>query len=153
MIFRIADDADIEFWDFCLCKEEYLQLDAGSYRDSAHLNMYGAVSLSKLVAKILSGEQQVDELFYENVQQKLQESCPAVLGLVSVEDEKRIISNVMGVLEYKIKINPIDDEEYELQDYSLNAAFQTKDGETGTIHIMSRVIDNPKEVKNYYFSY
>lgn len=153
MILEIADDAHIEFWDFCLCKEQYLQLGCSSYGDSAHLNMYGASTFSKLVAKILCREQPVDELFYESSQQKLQESSPTVLGLVSAVDEKKIVSSATGTLEYKINICPTDGEEYELQNFAPNAVFQTKEGETGTIHIMSRVMDRPDEVKDYYFSY
>lgn len=153
LISRISENANIEFWDFSFCKKQYLPLNASNYCDSAHLNMYGAEIFSKLVAEILLGEKSVDEICFDNVEEKLQEDEPAVLGLVSTGDGFRIVSNWADTLEYRIEICPTDGVAYELQDFDLNGEIHLNQGETGTIHIMSRTIDNPDEVSDYYFSY
>lgn len=152
MLSKIAKNAGLAFWDFTLCKAQYLPLDAEDYQDSAHLNMFGAELFSGLFGDILRDDLSVDDLFYENTRQKLQERAPAVLGLISEKEKRRIISNKENALEYEITIVPDNRERYELQHYVTNTEFRVREGETGTISITSRVVGG-SDTRTYFFVY
>jgi len=60
---ELADKHGVAYWDFNLCKEEYLDLDADSFIDVDHLNGKGAGSVTKLLAQLDMKEEQIDEYF------------------------------------------------------------------------------------------
>lgn len=138
MVADIAQTAGIEFWNFSLVKDGYLRMSASDYADSAHLNMYGAQKFSHLIAQVANGELVYDDIACANIQQKLHEDDARVLGLISRDFEREIISNGEGILEYQIVFHPTEGEEYMIQDFSPNGKFAVPQGETGEICVTSR---------------
>ena len=59
----MAESYQVPYWDFNLCKKEYLELKEESFKDVDHLNGKGAEEVTKLLAKLDSGQVEIDEYF------------------------------------------------------------------------------------------
>lgn len=60
---NMAEHYEVPYLDFNLCKEEYLDLQEDSFMDVDHLNGKGAEELTRLLAKLDSGQVDIDEYF------------------------------------------------------------------------------------------
>ena len=49
---ELADELGVTYWDFNLCKKEYLNLKADSFIDVDHLNGKGAQEVTTLLAEL-----------------------------------------------------------------------------------------------------
>lgn len=153
MVTQIANEANIDFWDFTLCKEEYLHLDFEDYEDSAHLNKYGAKIFSELLGDINNGDINSDDIFYDSVMQKL-DGLPANLcGIVENGVERKVIANHPEDFEYSIIAQPNEGEPYQIQDFSQNNIFQVRPEEHGTITITARYISDSQEMQKMIMGY
>lgn len=150
-ISNIANQAGIEFWDFTLAKEDFFPNDAKYYMDSAHLNMYGAQILSKLIAQIIKGQISYKDICYSSTEEKILHDKPKVLGIVSSGNNIRIISTEDGYLRYQISVTTSDGKEYTIQDFSPNKEFSISEGESGIIHIIS--LDDNLNKNAYDYTY
>ncbi len=59
----MAKSCEVPYYDFNLCKKEYLELNEDSFLDVDHLNGEGAKKLTTLLAKLDLGEVNIDEYF------------------------------------------------------------------------------------------
>ena len=72
MIQNIADQADISYYDFNLCKPEYFSNRTTDYfYDEHHLNAKGAEIFSNVFSKFFTGQISEKDLFYESFEEKI----------------------------------------------------------------------------------
>ncbi|SCZ78628.1 hypothetical protein [Pseudobutyrivibrio xylanivorans] len=78
----IADEYNVELYDFNLIKEDYLDLnDRSMFCDVHHMNAKGAEKFTKLLAKVLrSNPDKNKEMFYESIVQKKACEKPMLYG-------------------------------------------------------------------------
>ena len=147
----IACQAGVEFWDFTLVKEDYFPTDASNYKDSAHLNMYGAQTFSKLISRIIKGELSYNDVCYKNVEERISHDVPRVLGLVSNGINKKIVTTRDNALNFCISVTTSEGNEYTIQDFSPDKDFSVNKDESGTIHI--KALDEAQNESVYDFSF
>lgn len=93
---QLAKENEINYFDFNLCKPEYLNLDDEQYwRDNNHLNVWGAEVYTKFVGEVFKAEREgkrnVSQYFYDNHQQKMQNMEETIFGMTidEVGDEEK----------------------------------------------------------------
>ena len=59
----MADEYEVPYWDFNLCKKECQEWSEEYFRDMDHLNGKGAKAITELLARLDSGQVSVDEYF------------------------------------------------------------------------------------------
>ena len=101
----------IEYCDFNLCRPELLAMEKDDFVDYHHLSGKGAVKYSTAFAKAMTSydETERQELFYDSVQEKMDELSPRTMGILLQEskDEKGLyflttIANYNVDVEYRI---------------------------------------------------
>ena len=108
-IASFAKENDLEFYDFNLCRPEYLTGESSKYFDPSHMNYIGAEEYSDLVGRFFSGEIAEKDLFYDSYEDKLKEMGNRVFGLaISVdtgEDEKTVHLEPVASTEFPVYVN------------------------------------------------
>ena len=86
---RIASEYGIEYYDFNLCREEYLPIQqTENFMDIGHLNATGASLYTPVFWRIVSHTAQENEAyFYPSYAEKLRETPPQIYGIY-LADEK-----------------------------------------------------------------
>ncbi len=161
-ISEIANSYNIPFYDFNLCKAEYLDImHPELFSDNGHLNTAGANIFTSFLWEVLSNSYENNKQYFcDSYNEKISLDSPQVYGVYYVKDtdgEKYYIaSNTENELEYKIAVvsaesenktsDLSDAEEFVVQDFSLNKMFLLPNGvEHGTIVIVTRNISNSAE--------
>ncbi len=147
----IADEYDIDFYDFNLTKEEYLPIQQVEfYYDEGHLNPTGADVFTEFFYQVMSGNTlENSEYFYDTYKQKLQNQEPTVYGIYyrkerNPQDDEQIIRNMWVAsnreegMEYRIVLAPEEREQYILQDFNENRQFAIGADEHGTCTVTYR---------------
>ncbi|MBD5520921.1 MAG: hypothetical protein HDR03_06795 [Lachnospiraceae bacterium] len=164
---NIADEYDVEFYDFNLAKEEYLSIQKGEYfRDEGHLNDSGATIFTAFFGEVMSRcAAENEKCFYNSYEEKLQDKSPAVYGLYyreykseeSAQGEKYrkiwIASNRNEGMEYKVVMAPDEGEQYLVQDFTENKEFTIDADEHGMCTIMSRMTADPENMQSLEIQY
>lgn len=157
----IAEEYNIEFYDFNLAKEEYLPIQLGDYfRDTNHLNSVGANMYTSFFYEVVSGDE-VDKkkYFYDSYAEKLQRAAPELYGIYYRNTEEAdasgmlqqtrimwVASNREEDMEYRIIMTPEDGEQYMVQDFNENKQFTTPVSESGICTVVARMKESPDEV-------
>lgn len=123
---QIADEYQIDYYDFNLCKEEVLPLQStDNFWDTIHLNSKGADIFTRVFFEVMQNGKET--YFHDTFEQKLVGSTERVYGLIysnNTENRKFIVvSNRDEGLEYKITIISANGLEEVIQDYSSNKEF------------------------------
>lgn len=148
---------DIAYYDFNLCKQEYLNLTPDDFMDSHHLNKDGAAKFSQLFSELMLGKQN-DNIFHASFVNRILEENKLVLGYIieQVNPERTDNSNkqydfdnykyyILAPLsatphEYEFYISKcVNDEDYLIQDWSSNTGFCHSNTEHGVIEIDTRI--------------
>lgn len=85
-IARLAEENELEFYDFNLCRPEFFTFESEKFLDRSHMNYYGAEEYSKLLGRFFSGQIDPDDLFYDSYEEKLEAMENRVFGLVYTID-------------------------------------------------------------------
>lgn len=161
---EIADEYNVEIYDFNLAKEEYLPIqDTKYFSDAGHLNSIGVSMYTEFFHKVVSGDASENKkYFYNSYAQKLQNTAPAVYGIYysqteQTDDDPRmknmwIASNRDEGMEYRIILTPDGEESYMVQDFSENKAFLDS-SEHGVCTIVYRIKDMPDTVQTMEINY
>ena len=164
---NIADEYDVEFYDFNLAKEEYLSIQRGEYfRDEGHLNDSGATIFTAFFGEVMSrGAAENEKYFYNSYAEKLQDKSPEIYGLYyreykseeSDQGEKYktiwIASNWNEGVEYKVVMAPDEGEQYLIQDFTENKEFTIDADEHGVCTIVSRMTADPENIQSLDIPY
>lgn len=107
---EIAEEYDIEFYDFNLAKEEYLPIHSEEYFfDFEHLNGAGGSIFTPFFSKVVSETLLENEkYFYDSYEDKLQSIAPAIYGLYYGDSDGfrtyHVASNRENGMEYRITL-------------------------------------------------
>ncbi|NBH28803.1 hypothetical protein D3Z60_24490 [Lachnospiraceae bacterium] len=153
LIEQMAEDKGKKFWDFNLCKETYFPIESNLYKDSTHLNMYGAEYFSKLMSDIIRGKVIYENICYNSVSEKLNNIKPMVCGITYNSEYKKIIATHKDLFEYRIYVIPNEGNAYLIQDFDFNNEFRINFKEHGTISITARFIKVPSDIQKLEFKY
>ena len=83
---ELIRERDVDYYDFNLCRPEYFPQDIHLFKDTDHVNCYGAETFSRTFASLVNGDVSPEEMFYGSYQEKMERTEPSVLG-VSYRDE------------------------------------------------------------------
>lgn len=163
---EIAEEYNVDFYDFNLAKEEYLPIqDAQYFHNIDHLRVEGATMFTEFFSKVMSADASENEkYFYDSYEEKLQNSKPEVYGLYyrvmeptenNAEPVKKvwIASNRETEFEYRIVVSPTDKDPYMEQDFSDNKEFTVNANEYGICAIVYRLKDMPESVRTLEIGY
>lgn len=162
----IADEYDIDFYDFNLVKEEYLPIQqAEFFYDEGHLNATGADIFTNFFYQVMSGNTlENNKYFYDSYKHKLQNQEPMVYGIYyrkvrNPKDDEQIIRNMWLAsnrddgMEYRIVLTPDEKEQYMLQDFNENKKFMIDADEHGTCTVTYRMESMPDLEQNIVIDY
>lgn len=156
---ELIEGSEATFYDFNLCREEYIPDTNTLYFDAAHLNKEGTELFSVLLADFMLGNISADELFYASWNEKFQNLPPTLYGISHYDEvdedgtdvrNMKIISN--RDLEYRIIITPTDDDQYMIQDFSENYYFTVPMEVHGICTIVWRMSESPEQVQTVEIS-
>ena len=80
-----------QFYDFSLCKEEYLTLSDYNFYDNNHLNKTGIEKFTPVFCKFFTGKIDQKDLFYDSYSEKIQNQKSCVYGLVIDKENENSI--------------------------------------------------------------
>lgn len=140
----IADEYGIEYYDFNLCKSEYLDLQSvDNYKDLSHLNVKGAEKFTRLFAEVMQNNVQDNQkYFYSSIEEKYEEFGGKMYGIASVSYDDDLLkmeieSSMPEDTEYRIVLETEEGSRI-VQEFSTNKTFFVPKGETGTCFITIR---------------
>ena len=158
-ILTIADEYEIPFYDFNLCKSEYLDImRRENFADAGHLNSVGAELFTPFLWEVLSGDSESNqEYFCQTYGEKILLDAPETYGLYYFYDgdarEYTIASNRETEIEYKVTATTEEGEERIIQDFCVNKEFELQNGEHGMLTIVSRIKEQPEELRTLEIKY
>lgn len=164
---EIAGEYGVEFYDFNLTKEEYLDIQNGKYFvDDQHLNCKGADMFTTFFSEVVSStESENEKYFYASYKEKLQSTDPAIYGLYYRDFDGfrtyHVASNGKNGMEYRITLEPVlgesagggDTKQLVIQDYSENKEFTLSTDEHGKCTIEARMVDEADAVEVLTINY
>lgn len=153
VIQRIANENQIDYYDFNLCKSEYFPTNERNFfRDEDHLNTKGAETFSEVFSEFFVGNIRAEDLFYDSFTDKLAAEEPTVYGVAGPRENSdkkikyaQIISNRSDEIEYQIIAMPEEGNQRMIQDFSKNKLFTLPQDEHGTLDIIWRLTENKNE--------
>lgn len=113
---EIAGEYGVEFYDFNLIKEEYLDIQHGEYfMDAGHLNNKGADMFTAFFSMVVSERvPESEKLFYTSYEEKRRNTPPSVYGLYYRDSEGirtfHVASNKEEGIEYRITLTQASEE-------------------------------------------
>ena len=156
----IAEEYNVEFYDFNLAREEYLPIQHGDYfMDLGHLNEVGADMFTPFFYEVVSGEKSDhDKYFYDSHTEKLKNAAQEIYGIYyrnpedTAEGEEPmktywVASNRDSDMEYRIIITPNEGEQYMIQDFNENKEFSTPASEAGICTVVACMKETPDNVQ------
>lgn len=158
---EIADTKEVEFYDFNLCSNEYLDAnDRMLFKDTDHLNTFGAEKFSHIFGEIFTGKIDKETIFYNSITDKMEDEEPMVYGLAGPKDDPengirkcKVISNRVIDLEYRIIATTAEGKQYYIQDFEKTREFTLPIGEKGIITVVWRNVSSPEEVNTFEVGY
>lgn len=163
---EFAAEQGVPFYDFNLVKEEYLPIQDGkNFRDSQHLNQYGAEKFTRFFYQVVNGEEADNEKYFcDSYEERLRKSTPAVLGIYEEQLEEQleeppenrtlwVASNRGMEMEYQITLTPDGKRRRQIQDFQDNMKFQVPAEEHGICTIAARVKETPVEMRTMSVRY
>lgn len=78
----LLEGSGVPYYDFNLCREEYFSYDCSLFMDEDHLNAVGAERFSGLFSRLMLGQIDESELFYDSYGEKFQSVADGVYGIV-----------------------------------------------------------------------
>lgn len=138
----LLEGTEVEYYDFNLCKGEYLSFDEDDYADTDHINAKGAEAFSQLFAEFFTGQIPEEDLFYDSYAERLQAQEEDVYGVIAEyqEDGSCTLAPVTNGNEeditYTINWLPEGGEAVVLQEQDANPTFTLPEGVNGSVEII-----------------
>lgn len=132
---------DVEYWDFNLCRREYMETDESYFIDDNHLSGKGAEVFSLLLAELDNGTLKTEDVFLDTYQEKVSKDKDTIYGTIlyqngseySIETVKHDYSGILYYTVYKEN----GEESLMLQENSENTYLQLPEGEHGSLRIIT----------------
>ncbi len=133
-----------EYYDFNLCKAEYLSLDETDYIDDNHLNKQGADKVTTLICDIINSDVNVDTIFELDYKTKINYQEPQIYGVqlyTTLPDAENTLYEIVPIAntanDYLYTISKTDSsgKTTKIQEANYNNLFYIPNNEKGTIYI------------------
>lgn len=146
-MYSFLEGTGVPYYDFNLCRSDFLQMDDGCFKDDNHLNGEGAERFSEAFAAFFGGKTDGDRIFWDSYGQKLEHERKDVFGIIcemEKDEEGKIrahiipVANSEGPLWFSVIKRKEDEAEYkEYREFSEDMYFWLPAGETGYFHILT----------------
>ncbi len=155
----LLDEYNVEYYDFNLCKTEYLNLTDADYIDPQHLNTTGATKFSNLFGQFFTGEL-TEEIFHETYADRLTSLGSQILGvkILPIESynaddlypdlyfdlenyrywEIKALTAGSSAVQFYIENETSDGTKTVIQNFDGNPFVFVPINETGTLHITAK---------------
>lgn len=140
------EERNVPYYDFNLCRSDFMKLDEGCFKDDNHLNGEGAEIFSRAFARFFA-EEEKDGVFWDSYAQKMEQEQDAVFGVIcemEKEEDGSISAHIIPVdntdqpIYFAVYKRREEETEYqEYRTYSEETDFVLPAGETGYIHIVA----------------
>lgn len=154
-VLSIANDYGIPFYDFNLCKSEYLDITHKEYyKNAGHLNSRGADLFTPFLWEVLSGNYEENQKFFcQTYEEKIHLDMPETYGVYYYDNGEdginfTVASNRETEMEYRIVFTPYEGEQRIIQDFSENKDFVLSYDECGTLAVVSRIKAQPQQMQS-----
>ncbi len=165
---EVLNGTSARYYDFNLCREEYLSLSETDYMDSGHLNGAGAEKFTPVFAGFFSGKLSEEELFCGSYEEKLSDMGSRLLGFIWVREPEHGLISLKTVwtgepeeinLEVDLRPDPVKKDPLTGKELSRKLSLKGRDffyvsyppGEKGLI-TLDAFLDG-KVVNHCYFGY
>lgn len=159
-VLSIAQEGNIELYDFNLCKAEYLDImHQEFFSDNGHLNETGASIYTPFLWKVLSNSYEDNKDFFcDSYDEKISLDAPELYGIYyepcDAGKNCTFASNTDSELEYAITYISEEGESVVLQDFSDNKNFLISDEISGgKLHAEARIKNTNKIVSAFDIKY
>ena len=161
----IAREYDIEYYDFNICREEYMDIQSvDNFKDVQHLNTEGAAVFTDVFWEVMSQPyEESSRYFYTSYADKRQSMEPCIYGIYRTDPERtdretdtaayRVASNRPQDMEYRILLTPAGEDTEMYQDFSQNTYFSVPDSEHGICTIVAKVTGQSDKVQTLEINY
>lgn len=162
----IAQEYNVPFYDFNLCKGEYLPIQKPeNFSDIGHLNNNGSDLFTRFFYRVVTGNAPDNEIyFYDTYTEKLASEPSRLYGMYLLaardEENRRVYELAAGSkndIEFRVTSVQTDEDGNEtsrlLQDFSTNRQFAFTDDEHGTLTVEWRLTNEPSMVEEMEFTY
>ncbi len=78
-----------DFYDFSLCKPEYLSLEDSDFMDDNHLNLNGIPKFTKVISQWINGQIKSEDLFYSSFKEKTDAQPSKIYGVMLTDLNKK----------------------------------------------------------------
>lgn len=134
----------VPYYDFNLCRSEFLEMEDSCFKDDNHLNGEGAEAFSRAFARFFSEEGQ-EGVFWDSYAQKMEQEKDAVFGVICEMEREADGSISARIIPVKNTDQPLyfavykrreEETQYrECRPFSAETDFVLPAGENGYIHI------------------
>lgn len=159
-ISTIASEYGVPLYDFNMCKTEYLDIMHREYfMNMGHLNKEGADLFTPFLWNVLSGDPEKNKKYFcSTYAEKISLDAPETYGVLFIADENNVrhytvASNREEGLEYHITLRLADGQQQIIQEFSENKEFVLPGDLSGTMVIITRVVDDPEKTQELEFSF
>lgn len=141
----LLEGTDVKYYDFNLCKEEYLSFDENYYADTDHINAKGAEEFSQLFSEFFTGQIAEEDLFYNSYAERLASQKPDVYGVIAEYQQDGscklapVTNENADEITYTINWLPEGGEAVMLQERDANTTFTLPEGVNGSVEIISYI--------------
>lgn len=162
LVRSMVRESNVNYYDFNLCREKYFPNESSLFKDTDHMNCYGAEIFSHLFADFINGIISEDDLFYSTYDEKIKNLKPTVFGIsyndyIKNTGEKvrncKIVSTGNDDLECEVIASPTGGEPYKIRDFSKNKFFDITPDEHGIITVAYRLNSSLDEIWTVDISY
>ena len=86
-----------KYYDFNLCKPQYLSLNESDFKDDNHLNTMGAKIFSRLFSEFFTGSLAGEDIFYHSWQEKKASQEDKIYGLIVKDNKEKNCVSISAV--------------------------------------------------------
>ncbi|MBR2951335.1 MAG: hypothetical protein IKC46_15995 [Lachnospiraceae bacterium] len=142
---HFLEGKDVPYYDFNLCKADFMKMEDEYFKDDNHLNGNGAEIFSLAFAHFFTDNLSSEEVFWESYEQKLENSEERVFGVIcemqrtedgTMEAVIEPVTNMEDPPYLAVYKRRETEENYQLyREYSIEKTFKLPANEYGYIHI------------------
>lgn len=150
---RFVEGTDVPYVDFNLIGPEYFPNKMENYKDSTHLNMYGAELFSNVIAGYMNGSIP-ETAFCKTLAERMEFEPVEYYGISYYVDEEkddgtrklRLISSHPDMMEYRVIRTPIGGEPIMVQDFDFHNEITIPGNQEGMLTVSFRAMTNRNNV-------
>ena len=141
---EIADENNVELYDFNLCRNQYFDTNDGVFfKDEDHLNTKGAEKFSVLFSDVLTGKLNADDVLYDSFEEKMAEEDKSFYGIAGPKDDgngnrKCMIITGSNHYDYQVIETKDDGTQTTLKKFDGSKEFSIPSGDTGILSIVCK---------------